>query len=180
MFKISIIKVLKEGEKQKKLKQKTFRIKEDFSKMLDNLCETTNLSQNEILNIILDDYYDEYNFINELQESLEELKANPNKIILISQVFLFCSDYSQLRLYEIAYNQKEKKYFNVLYQEYIGTTGEYNFLEKEKIVFSVDFQIKDYKELLEYNGVTSKYSIDVFYKSDVLKYGSFGFKVKEK
>ncbi len=115
--KISIKKLFNKHDKKEKIVTKSIRLKEEADKALQILARESDRSQNETLNIILEDAYQEYSFFENIEK---EWKDKPTDKLELRKIIKF----GEIRSYiECSYMLKPLKkglecHFSVVFREH--------------------------------------------------------------
>lgn len=148
----NIKRFLEKGEKQKITKTKSFRLSENAFTVLETLSKTTDSSQNEILNDILDEYNQELKNSEFLRDRLKVLIREPKESTLVLEKY----DAINFVKYEyiISYNHKREN-FNLKFRLF-----DVNEITNEKIILERETFFENLNELLCY-GIDSNYYVRI-------------------
>ena len=149
---MKITKYLREEEKQKKTKTKSFRLTEKALYTLETLAKISGNSQNDITNEMLEDYFKELNFSEFLKDYLSVLTAN-GKIKIGKSIRFELEEI--FHYYEITILNEGT---NIFLCKYIMES--FNTQNGRKKIFETIFHFTKIVELLE-SGVDSSCSMEL-------------------
>lgn len=142
---MSVEKLIKKGEDDKKSINKSFRLRLATGEFLENISKKTSLSQNEIVNSLIDDAGETLNIAVVLGEKLNGLYKNHTAILWknINDIFLF--------VFLISVESKEgiKCHFQLV-----------EVLEENRLpVYNKTFPLKSFDDIIKL-GIDSSYSLE--------------------
>ena len=158
---MSIRRLMKQGNEEKKGILKSFRLRGSSKEALENLASVSSVSQNETLNIILEESYADYKVIQEIENYLESTISYNNNYYIgaIASKCFNQDDYTYCTHFKVISTEVGLK-FNIINQfnviENSGAT--HPFIDRKELVSGL-FHLNDLSELLDY-GLNSEFKVE--------------------